>query len=134
MNNRRCGRLTAAASMMTLLLGLAPAAAQTSTGQISGTVKDSSGGVLPGVTVTVINVGTGIQWTEVTNETGAYTVTNLPVGTYTVSAQLEGFRKAEKTGFSLIADGRVTADFAMSVGGLTEAVEVTAVRGETVNP
>jgi len=133
MTIRRCGSFTAAAAIVALLLGVAPAAAQTNTGQISGTVKDSSGGVLPDVTVTVTNTGTGNQWSDVTNETGGYTVTNLPVGTYSVSAELEGFRKAEKSGFSLIADGRVTADFAMSVGGLAEAVEVTAVRGETVN-
>jgi hypothetical protein len=110
-----------------------PAGAQTTTGQISGTVRDSQGGVLPGVTVTVTNVGTGIARTEVTGPTGIYTVTNLPVGNYTVAVELEGFRPAERSGFALIADGRITADFTLGVGGLTEAVEVTAVRGETVN-
>jgi hypothetical protein len=110
-----------------------PAGAQTTTGQISGTVRDSQGGVLPGVTVTVTNVGTGIARTEVTGPTGTYTVTNLPVGNYTVSVELEGFRRAERSGFALIADGRITADFTLGVGGLTEAIEVTAVRGETVN-
>jgi hypothetical protein len=129
----RCGWLTAAATVVALLLGVASAPAQTNTGQISGTVRDSSGGVLPGVTVTVTNVGTGIEWTEVTTPAGTYTVTNLPVGTYKVTVQIEGFRKAEKSGFALTADGRISADFAMSVGGLTEAVEVTAVSGETVN-
>jgi hypothetical protein len=133
MNITRRGWCSAVAIVVALLIGVAPAAAQTNTGQISGTVRDSSGGVLPGVTVTVTNVGTGIEWTEVTSITGTYTVTNLPVGTYKVAVQIEGFRKAEKSGFALTADGRVTADFAMSVGGLTEAVEVTAVRGETVN-
>jgi hypothetical protein len=129
----RCGWGTAAATIVALLLGMGLAAAQTNTGQISGTVRDSSGGVLPGVSVTVTNVGTGIEWTEVTGPTGTYTVTNLPVGNYKVTVQIEGFRKAEKSGFALTADGRITADFAMSVGGLTEAVEVTAVSGETVN-
>lgn len=132
MNLTRRGWCSAVA-IVSLLIGAAPSAAQTNTGQISGTVRDSSGGVLPGVTVTVTNVGTGIAWTEVTSTTGTYTVTNLPVGTYKVAVQIEGFRKAEKSGFALTADGRVTADFAMSVGGLTEAVDVTAVRGETVN-
>jgi len=129
----RCGRGAAAATVLAMLIGVMPAAAQTNTGQISGTIRDSSGGVLPGVTVTVTNVGTGIEWTGVTSDTGTYTVTNLPVGTYKVSAQIEGFRKAERSGFALIADGRITADFALSVGGLTEAVEVTAISGETVN-
>ena len=132
MKTLRCGWCAAAAALLAMLLA-APAAAQTNTGQISGTIRDASGGVLPGVTVTVTNIQTAIEWTEVTNATGTFTVTNLPVGTYKVAAQLEGFRKAEKSGFALTADGRITADFALAVGGLTEAVEVTAVSGETVN-
>ena len=114
------------------LVGSASAFAQTS-GQIGGTVRDTQGGVLPGVSVTATNVNTGIGRTEVTNTDGSYLFTNLPIGTYSVVAQIEGFRRAEKTGFELTADGRITADFALTVGGLSETVEVTAVRGETVN-
>jgi outer membrane receptor protein involved in Fe transport len=113
--------------------GAGTAAAQTNTGQITGSVRDSQGGVLPGVTVTVTNVDTGLTWTEVTSALGTYTVTNLPVGNYTVSAEITGFRKAERSGFALTADGRISADFTMAVGGITESVEVTSVRGETVN-
>ena len=117
-----------------VLVALASAAgyAQT-TGQISGTVRDSQGGVLPGVTVTVKNLNTGLLWTEVTSPAGAYVLTNLPIGTYSVVAELQGFRKAERTGFELTADGRITADFSLSVGSMAETIEVTAVRGETVN-
>src|SRR5688572_7720062 len=118
MNRMRCGWI-AMVALTTALAGVVPAAAQTNTGQISGTVRDSSGGVLPGVTVIVTNIETGIEWTEVTGAAGGYTITNLPVGSYKVAAQIEGFRKAEKSGFALTADGRVTADFAMAVGGLT---------------
>jgi hypothetical protein len=107
--------------------------AQTITGQISGRVTDSSGGLLPGVTVTIVNDGTGFTDTRVTDSAGVYTFTNLRVGTYSVSAELQGFRKEQRTGFSLTADGRVSADFSLGVGQLTEAVEVTAVLGETVN-
>ena len=121
-------------ALIVLLLGFgASPGAQTNTGQISGTVRDSQGGVLPGVTVTVTNVETGVTWNDVTGPAGTYTVTNLPVGSYKVNAEMEGFRKAEKSGFALTADGRITADFSLAVGGLTESVEVTAVRGETVN-
>ena len=70
MNITRRGWCSAVAIVVALLSGAAPAAAQTNTGQISGTVRDTSGGVLPGVTVTVTNVGTGIEWTEVTSTTG----------------------------------------------------------------
>jgi len=114
------------------LLGNGVSNAQTNTGQISGTVRDSSGAVIPGVTVTVTNVNTGSSRTDVTRPNGAFVVTNLPVGTYSVTAELQGFRKAEKAGFELTADGRITADFALAVG-LTETVDVVSVRGETVN-
>ncbi len=111
----------------------AVASAQTITGQISGRVTDASGGVLPGVSVTVVNEGTGFKDTRVTDSAGVYTFTNLRVGTYSVLVELEGFRKEQRTGFSLTADGRISADFALGVGQLNEQVEVTAVLGETVN-
>jgi len=116
-----------------LLCAAALSSAQVNTGQISGTIKDSSGGVLPGVTVTVTNVNTGIARTAISDQTGAYVVASLPVGTYSVSAELQGFRKAERKGFDLSADARLTADFSLAVGSMTETVEVQAVRGEIVN-
>jgi len=126
-------RLAACLAGLAALFTAAGAAAQSNTGQISGTIKDSSGGVLPGVTVTVTNTGTSSARTIVTDERGAYVVTNLPVGTYSVTAELQGFRKAEKKGFEVAPDGKLSADFALAVGAMTETVEVQAVRGETVN-
>ena len=118
----------------TMLMALPlSAAAQNITGQITGRVTDSSGGTLPGVSVTVVNENTGLSVTRVTDATGVYVFTNLPVGSYSVAAELEGFRKVQRTGFQLGADGRVSADFSLTVGGLQESVEVTAVMGETVN-
>ncbi len=116
-----------------LVIFPAIATAQTNNGQISGTVRDSSGGVLPGVTVTVTNINTNISRAEVTNASGTYIVTSLPFGPYTVSVELPGFRKAEKTGIQLPPDGRITADFSLNVGSMSETVDVVAVRGETVN-
>ena len=110
-----------------------PAWAQTITGRIDGRVSDSSGAVLPGATVTIVNTGTGLTVTQVANENGTYTATNLPVGSYTVTAELQGFRRAQRTGIQLGADGRLTADFALAVGQMTESVQVQAVTGETVN-
>ena len=96
----------------TMLMALPlSAAAQNITGQITGRVTDSSGGTLPGVTVTVVNENTGLSVTRVTDATGVYVFTNLPVGSYSVAAELEGFRKVQRTGFELGADGRVSADF-----------------------
>jgi hypothetical protein len=122
-----------ALSIVALLLAPPAVAAQTITGQITGRITDASGGALPGVSVTVLNENTALSVTRVTDDRGVYVFTNLPVGRYTVSTDLAGFRKAQRTGLELTADGRMSADFTLAVGGLTESVEVTAVMGETVN-
>ncbi len=130
--SQRAARLIAAACLAACLAAV-PAMAQVITGRIDGKVTDTSGGVLPGATVTVTNEGTGLAITRVTDENGIFTVTNLPVGIYSVTAELQGFRRQQQTGLNLTADGRLTADFSLGVGELTESVEVTAVAGETVN-
>jgi hypothetical protein len=106
--------------------------AQATSGRISGTVVDASGGVLPGATVTVTEVGTRYTRSVATDAQGAYVFVSLPLGTYNVSAEVQGFKKQVKTGYVLVADGRITADLRLEVGGLNELVEVT-VAGETVN-
>jgi len=123
----------AAALAAVVCLALAPAAAaQTQTGRISGTVTDSSGAVMPGVSVTVANEATALSRTATTDGQGAYVFVDLPIGTYTVKTELAGFKSAVKTGYKLDADGRVTVDFKLELGSVTESVEVTA-QGETVN-
>src|SRR5918999_6450361 len=82
-----------------LLIGARCTAAQTIAGQISGTVVDTSRGRLPGVTVTVINEGTQATRTTVSDAQGGWVVTNLLPGTYTVEAELSGFKKTRRTGF-----------------------------------
>lgn len=69
----------------------ARADAQTFRGGISGRVADDSGGVLPGVTITATNVGTGLVRTTVSSSTGVFTLPDLPLGNYTVDAVIEGF-------------------------------------------
>ncbi len=130
----RSGFALRVSTQAVLLLCLAlPALSQTITGRIDGHVADTSGGVLPGATITITNDGTGLSVTRVTDDNGAFTVTSLPVGTYSVTAELQGFRRQQKTGLNLTADGRLTADFSLGVGELSESIEVTAVAGETVN-
>jgi len=123
---------TLGALSLILALAAAPAGAQTTTGRISGTVIDTQGGVLPGVSVTVAQELTGLTRTAITDQRGAYVLVSLPVGTYAVSAELAGFKKAVKSGYALVADGRLTANFTLGVGDVTEVIEVT-VAGETVN-
>src|SRR5688572_27276702 len=72
-------------------------------GTIEGTVKDEQGALLPGVTVTVNNLDTGDQRVVVSNESGLYRAPLLSLGTYRVSAELQGFKKFEQQGVSLRA-------------------------------
>src|SRR6266851_2717285 len=69
----------------------APAASQQQLGAFQGTITDQTHGVLPGVTVTVTNVDTGISRTTTTNEAGVYRVPSVDPGRYTVKAELQGF-------------------------------------------
>ena len=101
------------------------ARAQTFTAQISGHVADESGGMLPGVTVTVTNEETGIQRSVTSAVTGAYLVTNLDPGRYTITADLAGFAGLKQTGLVLSVNQGVRLDLAMKVASLQESVVVT---------
>jgi hypothetical protein len=107
--------------------------AQTNSGRISGTVIDSSGAVVAGASVVITNQGTALKWKSVTNSSGFYVVTSLPVGGYSVQVEGAGFRKAQKTGLDLADAARLTADFKLELGSVTETVVVSEVLGETVN-
>ena len=122
---------------MLLVLASATASAQAvSTAQINGTVKDSGGLALPGVTVTITQTDTGLMRTVVTSETGAYIITNLPVGPYKLEASLQGFRTFAQTGIVLEVNSNPTLNVTLQVGALAETITVqgTAPLVETRNP
>src|SRR5438093_1027517 len=96
------------------------------TAQISGTVKDQSGAVLPGVEVTATQTDTGIVRTAVTNESGSYVLPNLPTGPYRVEAALPGFRTFAQTGIVLDVNGSPVINPVLEVGQVSEHVEVEA--------
>ncbi|MBM3818196.1 MAG: TonB-dependent receptor [Acidimicrobiia bacterium] len=102
-----------------------PAAAQ-QRGSISGAITDADGLVLPGVTVTVTEQGTGFSRTVITAETGAYTIPNLDPGMYTMTAELPGFAPIRQTNVTLTAGSALTFDVRMQVATITEDVVVTA--------
>src|SRR5438132_13068668 len=97
-----------------------------STAQITGTVKDASGAVLPGVEVTATQTETGIARSTVSNQTGVYVLPNLPLGPYKLEASLTGFRTFVQTGIVLQVNSNPVINVTLEVGQKTELVEVQA--------
>jgi hypothetical protein len=111
-----------------IVLGTAlPAFAQSQAinGSIEGTVKDSSGAALPGVTVTVTNTDTGAQRVVVSGGEGEYRAPLLPLGHYDVVAELPGFKKFEQKGISLSAGQTAVINVTLPVGNVSETITVT---------
>ena len=106
---------------------------QTSVGRISGTVTDGSGAAVPDATIKVTSDETGATRVVTTDDKGFYIATNLLPGNYTVSAERQGFKKSVKTGYSLVADGRLTVDLGLEAGAVSESITVTAANTETIN-
>ena len=109
-----------------LLLVGTPAFAQFERSRVAGTVKDQQGGVMPGVTVTATNQATNQAEVTVTDDSGFYILNQLQPGQYTISAELQGFKKSTRTGVQLDAAGSITMDLTLETGDLSEEVTVTA--------
>ena len=104
-----------------LLCAMTTAAlAQTIRGTVTGTVSDSTGAVLPGVTITLTNVATGVSATAVSNQQGGYTVPLVPPGTYEVAAELSGFKKYLRTGLVVEISQTTRLDVSLQVGTVSE--------------
>ncbi|MEZ5284745.1 MAG: TonB-dependent receptor [Vicinamibacterales bacterium] len=115
------------ASLLALASALPTAAQSTAiNGTIEGTITDDQSAVLPGVTVTVVNLDTGDTRVVVTNASGLYRAPLLPLGSYRVDAELQGFKKFEQSGIELRAGQTAVIDFRLSVGTVQETVTVTA--------
>jgi hypothetical protein len=124
MHRSRWGSALAACLLFVLFAGTA--AAQTPLGRVTGTVLDDSGGVLPGATVTLTNVGTNQVQVAVTNEVGAFTFPQVPVGTYKINVSLEGFRAADFTDLVVAVGQEYSLTAKLEIGSLTETITVTA--------
>ncbi|MBS1834934.1 MAG: carboxypeptidase regulatory-like domain-containing protein, partial [Acidobacteria bacterium] len=95
-------------------------------GDISGEVKDPSGAILPGVTVTITNAATNASRSTVSNDSGLYTFPALQPGLYNITAELKGFKKYSQNGIELQVQANLRLDIPMSVGDVSEILEVTA--------
>ncbi len=99
--------------------------AQVTTAAISGVIRDETGAVLPGVSMTIKNLDTGITRTAVTDEEGRYHAPNLALGDYEVQAMLAGFQGGVRTGIKLTIGREAVVDFTLKVGEITEKIVVT---------
>jgi hypothetical protein len=102
-----------------------PGFAQKITGDIEGSVTDSSGAVVPNVTITAQSLGTGLTRTAVTNNSGNFRFTEFAVGSYRVSATAPGFKTIVRT-IEVVTGGVAHSDFVLQVGQRTETIEVEA--------
>ena len=108
-----------------VLLAVVSLSAQTFRGTILGTATDPSGAVLPGASVTVKNVGTGLVRTTETSADGSYSLPELPIGTYTVTVTLAGFQTFVTTGVNVDVSTERRVDAAMKPGQISTKVEVS---------
>ncbi|MFN2512393.1 MAG: carboxypeptidase regulatory-like domain-containing protein, partial [Pyrinomonadaceae bacterium] len=101
-------------------------AQSSTTGNITGTVRDPQGGAVPKVEITVEAEGTGTSRTVTTNDDGFYNVPTLPPGRYTLTASPAGFKKAVASGLELHVNENKTVNIELQVGQVTETVTVTS--------
>ena len=112
--------------LATLCLSVPVLAQRADRGIITGIVTDPSGSAVAGAEVKVRNEETGVETALVSNGSGAYTTPPLPLGTYTVTVDHTGFKKAVKTGIELQGSATIRQDVTLALGAVTESVEVKA--------
>ena len=115
-----------------LLAAFLPVAAQVLTSRVDGTVRDQSGAVLPGVSVTLTNVDTNAATEAVTSDIGLYVFPQVPRGFFRVTAQLPGFKTAVIEGVRVELDTPTSVDVVLEVGGVDEQVTVSAAATQAV--
>src|SRR5581483_11387591 len=108
-----------------IAIATASAGAQTITASIGGTITDPSGAVIPGATVTVKNVATGVTTSTKSDKAGLYNFQFLPISTYSVTGAAQGFGKMSAGPLTLEIDPLARLDLQLRVGEATDTVEVT---------
>ena len=124
----RQGQLWSAFVLTIALIGFSSGlvVAQTTTATISGTVKDETGGVIPGIQVTVTNLDTGIVRSLVSDDAGRYRASQLEVGAYEVKGELTGFQTSIRKGIELSVGRSAVVDLTMRVGEISDQVTSAA--------
>jgi hypothetical protein len=112
--------------MFIALLGASVCQAQQGRASMQGVITDQSGGGVPDARVSVLNVDTNVPFNTTTDAGGLWSAPALPVGSYSVSVDKDGFKRAQRTGITLQVDQRAQIDIRLELGATTEAVTVTA--------
>ncbi len=123
MRTRQCIGL-AVLAIVGVLAAIEPARAQVTTADVVGRVTDSSGGALPGASVTITNPATGDTRTQITSDTGDYAFSLLPIGRYTIKVELQGFNPFSGA-VQVSAGDRQRVNAQLAVGTLSESITVT---------
>ena len=118
--------VTLVVALALLLFGYGTSQAQSTTSAVNGTVSDSSGAVVVGASITVTNTATGVVYAATSDSLGAYHATQLPPGTYTLSAVKTGFQTQNTQPFTLFVDQQFTQNITLAVGETTTSVSVSA--------
>ena len=120
------GRLTTASVALVLALFISASLGfgQTPTGGVNGVVTDSTGAAIPSATLTLTNPATGIVTTAVTNASGVYAFVNVAPSLYSLKAEKSGFRASSVAAFRVAVNGTVTLNMTLSVGQVSETVQV----------
>jgi Carboxypeptidase regulatory-like domain/TonB-dependent Receptor Plug Domain len=116
-------RFVAILAMLTL--AIAPLFAQFDTAEVLGTVRDKTGAVVPKASLTLLNVDTGIQAKTTADDNGNFTFSNVKIGRYRVTAEASGFSNEAASDIAVNVGARQRVDFSLSVGAVTETVEVS---------
>ena len=112
--------------LIVLALTTEIALAQYNTAEVGGVVKDAQGGVLPGAMVEVVQAATGFKLERVTDEAGRFFLPGLPVGEYTLSVSLEGFKQFAQKGLKPEVGQKLDLSVTMELGTMSETVTITA--------
>ena len=108
-----------------LIVVSAPCVAQVASAELSGTVFDASGSVVPGGKVTATNLATNVSRTAESGKDGSYVLTQLPPGDYTLNVEAPGFRKLVQSGITLQINQQARVDLSLQLGQLADTVEIT---------
>jgi hypothetical protein len=112
--------------LLRLFLAPIPSLAQLYAGTVTGVVSDSSGGVVPGANVALVDEQKGYSFTGVTDQDGRYSFRSVPPGTYALSVMAKGFQTQQKREIRVDVSQNVSIDISLTVGATTETIDVNA--------